>query len=177
MHFGSAWPLLGLPDFAAALSLWEFMQKTKEQLLGRWHSPGLREGTRLERYVFIGDRKCFSSNYLIFLGTRTFEHSPNPGGNTGTPVLVSALSQTRHATLGKSSGLHFTSFACWDNTVPISSVGFWWWENDVVWRYLEIVKSGFTVSCYEYYVFLFFFFFFLSQLWFTLLVLHSHFLP
>lgn len=118
MHFGSAWPLLGLPDFAAALSLWEFMQKTKEQLLGRWHSPGLREGTRLERYVFIGDRKCFSSNYLIFLGTRTFEHSPNPGGNTGTPVLVSALSQTRHATLGKSSGLHFTSFACWDNYCP-----------------------------------------------------------
>lgn len=45
------------------------------------------------------------------------------GGSTWTSILVSALSLTRRVTLGKSSGLYFTSvflFACW-NIYPYSA--------------------------------------------------------
>ena len=141
------------------------MQKTKEQLLGRWYSSGLREGTQLERSVFVGDRKCFSSNYLIFLGTCTSEHSPSLVGNTWASILVSALSLTRRVTLGKSSGLYFTSifsFACWDNYPfllhSLISVRIKLW-------YLETVKSELGGICILFFFLSFFFFF--PQLWFN----------
>lgn len=59
-------------------------RRQKNRYLADNALQGLREGTQLERSVFVGDRKCFSSNYLIFPGNLFFWTISQSGGSTWT---------------------------------------------------------------------------------------------
>lgn len=70
-YFGHVWLLLIVIYFTVA-SASAVHTGDKEELLGKEYVLELREGTQLERSVFLGDRKCFSNNYLIFPGNKYF---------------------------------------------------------------------------------------------------------
>lgn len=68
----------------------------EDERIATWQKTlfGPQGSTLLERSVFLGVRKCFFSNYLIFPGNSLFSSLSQAGGNIWAPGMPSVTSLT-----------------------------------------------------------------------------------